>query len=237
MDTISKFQALCRGYSYRKNHLPNSIRYLKKYIKNLGLILEKIDRDGRINSAIEESKIINKMIEIMPLLPMGHRRIVEAPPRHWWDCKIYDFRYGWLPINIKITKTRTSDNSGNMTMLVYALTNENIVLDKSYKNGSSSKIFLNKVREKEFNNNNKRDYYFFTINKEDTSDIICNSIKGLTNITGNNNNPPFQICWNKNRKFKYRNSKEVASYICKTISSKKKTWQEEFLEGIRGLKI
>ena len=122
-------------------------------------------------------------------------------------------------------------------MLAYALTNANIMLDKSYKNGSSSKLFLDKIKTKEFNLLNKRDYYFFTVNKTNTNDIICNSIKGLNNITGNNNNLPFQVCWNKNRYYMPRKSIEVLDYITKIITSKKKTWKEEFLEEMRSLKI
>ena len=228
---VSNIQALFRGYFYRKINLPNSIRYLKKEFVKLDITLTKESEDGRINSAIDEETIIDNMIKIMG------GRIKKGPTRHWWDCKIFDYKYKWLPINVKCTTTITSDNTGNMIMLAYALTNANIMLDKSYKNGSSSKLFLDKIKSKEFNLLNKRDYYFFTVNKTNTNDIICNSIKGLNNITGNNNNLPFQVCWNKNRYYMPRKSIEVLDYITKIITSKKKTWKEEFLEEMRSLKI
>ena len=136
---ISKIQAIFRGYFYRKSQLPNSIRYMKNKFMNIDLTLTKGSEDGRINSAIDEETIIDNMIKIM-----GYR-IKKGPTRHWWDCKILDFNYGWLPINVKCTTTLTSDNTGNMIMLAYSLTNANIILDKSYKNGTSSKLFLDKV--------------------------------------------------------------------------------------------
>ena len=31
----------------------------------------------------------------------------------WYDILIYDYQYGWLPVNIKTTTTLTSDNTAN----------------------------------------------------------------------------------------------------------------------------
>jgi hypothetical protein len=40
------------------------------------------------------------------------------------------------------------------------------------------------------------------LNKTDASNIIVNSVKGLTILTPNINNLPFQVCWDKNRIFR-----------------------------------
>jgi len=77
--------------------------------------------------------------------------------------------------------------------------------DKSYENGKMSDILFNKLKNNKYNTNNKKDYYFIVLNKTDASDIIVNSVKGLTILTPNINNLPFQVCWNKNRIFKYEN--------------------------------
>jgi hypothetical protein len=58
-------------------------------------------------------------------------------------------------------------------------------------------ILYNKLKNKEYNKNNKKDYYFIILNKTNTDDIIINSIKGLIILTPNINNLPFQVCWNK----------------------------------------
>ena len=42
-----------------------------------------------------------------------------------------------------------------------------------------------------YNKNNKKDYYFIVMNKTDASDIIVNSVKGLSVLTPNINNLPF----------------------------------------------
>ena len=125
----------------------------------------------------------------------------------WYDILIFDYIYGWLPLNIKTTTTLTNDNTGNLSMCVYSYTNENLNIynNKSYENSKMSDVLFNKIKNKEYNKNNKRDYYFIVINKNNYNDIIVNSVKGLTILSPNINNLPFQICWNKNRNFKYEN--------------------------------
>ena len=66
----------------------------------------------------------------------------------WYDILIYDYQYGWLPVNIKSTTTLTSDNTGNLAMCVYAYTDEELDLDEVYNNGNMSKILVEKLKKK-----------------------------------------------------------------------------------------
>ena len=85
----------------------------------------------------------------------------------WYDILTFDYIYGWIPINIKTTTTLITDNTGNLTMCVYAYINEllDIHRDKSYENGKINYILFNKLKNKNYNTNNKKDYYFLVINK------------------------------------------------------------------------
>ena len=114
----------------------------------------------------------------------------------WYDILVYDKRYKWLPVNIKTTTTKTSDNTGNLAMCVYAFTDHDLGLDNliHYSNGNMSKILVEKLKKEEYNKISKKDYYFLVVNKNDTKDIIVNSAKGLTEPTPNINNLPFQVC-------------------------------------------
>ena len=67
-----------------------------------------------------------------------------------------------------------------MSMMVYSFTNEPMNIEK-YKNGNMSKIFFSKLKNKQYNLKDKRDYYFLVINKLNNS-VIINSVKGLTKI-------------------------------------------------------
>lgn len=78
----------------------------------------------------------------------------------WYDILIFDYIYGWLPINIKTTSTFTNDNTGNLSMCVYSYTNEILNFHNKYENGKMSDILFNKIKNKEYNYRNKKDYYY-----------------------------------------------------------------------------
>ena len=141
--------------------------------------------------------------------------------------------------NIKTTTTITSDNTGNLAMCVYAYTNEilDIHSDKSYENGKMSDILFNKLKSKKYNTKNKKDYYFIVLNKTDANDIIVNSVKGLTILTSNINNLPFQVCWNKNRTFVYGNINKKIKLFVSCLQKPKPSWKEIFMSNIRTLTI
>jgi hypothetical protein len=92
-----------------------------------------------------------------------------------------------------------------------------------------SKILINKLIHKEFNSINKKDYYFLVINKKNSKDIIINSIKGLVILTSNINNLPFQICWNKNRVYKYDIIYNNIKIFLECIKKSNPSWKEEFV--------
>ena len=187
--------------------------------------------DGRINSTIDEDTIIKL------LLKKFGKRIEKPEKRMWYDILVFDSIIGWIPVNIKTTTTLTNDNTGNFTTCLYAYTNESLDLKKQYNNGISTEIIFTKLENKEYNRNPKRDYYFIVVNKTDTNDIIVNSIKGLTHLTPNANNPPFQVCWKKNRFFNYKHINENVENFIETIQKTPPSWREKFFTNMRKLKI
>ena len=206
---------------------------IKKYLKSQSILLSDENEDGRINSCIDEDKIIKLLIENF------QNKIKKPKFRMWYDILAFDYLYGWIPINIKTTSTLTSDNTGNLAMCVYSYTDEilNIHRDKTYENGIMSTILFNKLKNKNYNKNNKKDYYFIVINKNNTSDIIINSIKGLTILTPNINNLPFQVCWNKNRTFIYENISKKIKLFIDCLKKPKSSWNETFMRNVRTLDL
>ena len=166
---IIKIQKWFRGCILRLKQLPLIMYKIKKYLKLQAFQFSTQNEDGRINSCIDEDEVIKLLIE-----KFGEK-IKKPKIRMWYDILAFDYMYGWVPINIKTTTTITSDNTGNLAMCVYAYTNEilDIHRDKSYENGEMSVILYKKLRNKEININNKKDYYFIVLNKTDASDIIC----------------------------------------------------------------
>jgi hypothetical protein len=230
---IIKIQKWFRGCIFRLKRLPLIMYKIKKYLKLQAFEFTSQNEDGRINSSIDEDKVIKLLIE-----KFGEK-IKKPKIRMWYDILAFDYMYGWLPINIKTSTTRTNDNTGNLAMCVYAYTNEilDIHRDKSYQNGKMSDILFNKLKNKEYNTNNKKDYYFIVLNKTDGSDIIVNSVKGLTILTPNINNLPFQVCWDKNRIFKYKNINKNIKMFIDCLQKPKPSWQETFMYNIRTLNL
>lgn len=124
-----------------------------------------------------------------------------------------------------------------MAMCVYSYTDQNLDLDinKKYKNGNMSDILFTKLKKKEYNKNNKKDYYFIVINKIDNKNVIINSVKGLSILTANTNNLPFQIQWNKNDKFCYSKINNKINLFINTLKKPNECWSEKFMKNIRTL--
>ena len=230
---IIKIQKWFRGCILRLKQLPLIMYKIRKYLKSQIFQFSNQNKDGRVNSCIDEDEVIKLLID-----KFGEK-IKKSTSRMWYDILAFDYIYGWLPINIKTTTTITSDNTANLAMCVYAYTNEmlDIHRNKSYENGNMSNILFNKLKNKKYNTNHKKDYYFIVLNKTDMNDIIVNSVKGLTILTPNINNLPFQVCWDKNREFKYENITKKIKLFIDCLQKPKPSWKEIFMLNIRTLNL
>jgi hypothetical protein len=229
---IIQIQKWFRGCILRLKQLPLIMYYIQKYLKLQSFKFSKQNEDGRINSCMDENKVIKLLID-----KFGEKIKKPNKPRNWYDILAFDYIYGWLPINIKTTTTLTSDNTGNLAMCVYSYTNEilDIHRENTYENGKMSIILLKNLKNKKYNTSNKKDYYFIVLNKTNASDIIVNSVKGLTILTPNINNLPFQVNWSKNRVFKYENINKKINLFINCLKKPKPSWQETFMFNIRKL--
>jgi hypothetical protein len=232
-NNIHKIQRWYRGNNTRLKRLPLILYIIQKYLQNTNFIFSNENNDGRINSCSDEDKIIQLLSHKFP------NKLKIPKIRMWYDILIYDNFYGWIPVNIKTTTTLTCDNTGNLAMCVYAYTNQKLNLhnEKTYENGPMSKILIEKLRKKEYNKEPKKDYYFIVLNKNNNKDIIINSVKGLTTLTPNSNNLPFQICWNKNRVFKYDRIDKKVNMFIECLQKPNPSWKETFMQDIRKLSI
>ena len=230
---IIKIQKWFRGSIIRLKQLPLIILQIQKYLKTVNFIFSKTNEDGRINSCLDEDEIIKKISE------KYINKIKKPNIRMWYDILVFDNIYGWLPVNLKTTTTLTCDNIGNLATCVYAYTDEKLDLQqiKTYENGVMSKLLIEKIKNNKYNLNSKKDYYFIVLNKNNNSDVIVNSIKGLSILAPNSNNLPFQVCWNKNRVFNYENINKKIKLFVKCIQSQKISWKETFVQDIKQLNV
>ena len=234
-DKVIKIQKWFRGYILRLKQLPLIMYKIKKYLESQAFEFSTQHEDGRINSCLDETNVIEMLIK-----EFGNN--IEKPDpksRMWYDILVHDYVYGWLPVNIKTTTTKTPDNIGRMVLCVYSYTDEILDLreNKFYENGNMSVLLINKLENKKYNTNNKKDYYFLVLNKTDASDIIVNSMKGLTKLHPNINNLPFQVRWNKNKTFKYENINKKIKQLVDCLQTTTPSWKETFMSNIRTLDL
>jgi len=230
---IVKFQKTFRGHISRLKQLPLIMYKIKKYIEEQSLKLYTSNEDGRINSCFDEDIVIKLLIAKFGT------NIQKPEKRHWYDILVYDYIYGWIPVNIKSTTTLTSDNTGNFAMCVYAYTDEKLNTDTNitYQNGKMSEIIIDKLTNKKYNRNYKKDYYFIVLNKTNKQDVIVNSVKGLSILTPNINNLPFQVCWDKNRVFTYKDIIKNVNMFVDCLKKPKPCWKETFMTNVRTLEL
>lgn len=230
---IIKIQKWFRGCILRLKRLPLIMYKIRQFLINQPIQINNNNEDGRINSCDDESSIVDS------LLKKFDNKIQKPKMRMWYDILAFDHIYGWIPINIKTTTMLTSDNTGNLAMCVYAYTDEilDISNNNTFVNGKMSDILFEKLKNKKYNRQNKKDYYFIVLNKTNSKDIIINSIKGLEFLTPNINNLPFQINWSKNREFKYAKIQIKIKIFVTCLKKPKPSWKEIFMTNMRLLNI
>ena len=224
---IILIQKHIRGYLFRLKRLPLILYIIQNYLSTINYEFINLNQDGRINSNFDEDKIID-------ILTNKFKNKIRKPSiRNWFDVGIYDNYYGWLPVNIKSTTTKTCDNVGNLALCVYSYTDKYLNLNETYDNGLMANILFSKLKNNQLNKKYKKDYYFLVLNKNNNTDIIINSVKGLTTLTSNINNLPFQVKWDKNRFFIYKNINCCVQQFLEVIKKPKPSWKETFLINIR----
>jgi hypothetical protein len=232
-EQVVRIQQCFRGYRTRLHRLPLIMYVIQRFLKSQAIQFSIQHGDGRVNSSMDENTVIELLIR-----EFGERIKVPKEERMWFDILVRDHLVGWIPINIKSTKTTTPDNVGNMAICVYAYTNEalDIHRNKTYNSGEMSGILLAKLQKREYSTNPKKDYYFLVLNKTDSTDVIVNSLKGLTVLTPNIHNLPFQVKWSKNREFKYKHISDTIQQYINCTRKPEPSWNETFMSGMRTLR-
>jgi len=222
-------QKTFRGFLCRSRRLPLFLYIIQKFLTDIPYGCSTENKDGRINSCIDETNIIN-------LLTNKFKDRIKAPKtRMWYDILIFDFLRSWIPINIKTTTTLSNDNIGNLALCVYAYTDEKLDLESSYDNKTMSTLLFEKLQNKEYNMGIK-DYYFLVLNKTNPKDVIVNSILGLEKLYPNINNIPFQICWSQNRNFCYDKIENKVDMFITCLQSLKSNWRDIFITNVMEMK-
>lgn len=197
--------------------LNSLVGYLSQALKTEDISLTKQGSgDGRTNSSLDERKIS----QALRLYAHANERFKElemsldiSRPRYWYDFLISSEKTKvWLPVNVKITAMKGQDNVSSKEGLYYALTgrkpeDESLNTWERYCTALSEHVDLEA----------KSDYYFLVVSKNSPGHVFWTSLKQLSHIVPNGNNPPFQCNWGENQTRIERPANEAARMLLETL--------------------
>lgn len=186
-------------------------QYLSDAMGTGRLVLSRNERDGRVNSQ-ENERQISHALELFALSNEWFRanglQLEVAPPRHWYDFSLTGSGDLFLPVNVKVSALRTSDNISSKEGVFYALTG--IAPDEVQIN--TWERFCEQLAIK-IGADPAADYYFLVVGKETPGDVFWTSLKGIKELVPNGNNPPFQCNWGRNRTRTDRSQDAAQCYV------------------------
>jgi hypothetical protein len=196
--------------------IPNLLLEIREFLNKNPVSLSSNNSDGRIDSANNEEVIISQIEK--------NFEIMDSRAREWFDFK---FKSGneWHYVNVKVSKLGSQADNLSCKLGVYlSLTG----VEPPFQNEVGWEKYWKSLKQN-LNTNNNSDYYFLVINKNDTSDVIVNSLKNLKKLTPNGNNLPFQCVWRDNRDLANRTHDEAAEYILRVFSESVRKSAENFI--------
>lgn len=201
--------------------IPTIITNICSFLASQNIGLSTTSNDGRINSSVNETEILNIIKNNYPF-PSGVS--IQIPQsRSWCDFEIND-NGQFYPVNIKVTTTKTADNLSCKLGIYYALTGKR----PAFANEISWNSFFQKLKN-DLNQNTTTDYYFLIFNKENINEVFANSLKGLQSLQANGNNLPFQCKWVDNKIFSSRSAIDAQNFILNCFAASIKLRAEIYL--------
>ncbi|PAF43423.1 restriction endonuclease [Helicobacter sp. 11S03491-1] len=183
--------------------LPRTLIEIANYLKKSPFKLSQKSADGRINSAINEDELLFFIKKQFPNILCPKKR----------EPKDFSFEENekYIPVNIKITNTNTTDNLNCKVGIYYALSGKIPTFDNQIDWKKYLEILQKNISE------NDKDYYFLVINKNNFNDIYPVSLKCIHKIIPNGNNLPFQARWDQNKIPLHRTFEEAKNYLLSTM--------------------
>lgn len=189
--------------------------YLSTALESGVMKLTRRGGDGRIDSQDNERQISHalKLHAISSRWQQTRGLAIElAPDRHWFDFEIKGNGGLFIPVNVKVSALRTSDNLSSKEGVFYALTG----VDPASVNINDWERFCEQLAL-HLGTVPEADYYFMVISKTTPGDVFWTSLKRIRELVPNGNNPPFQCKWKQNRDHATRSEAEAREYVLQIL--------------------
>lgn len=208
----------------------------------LNLSSTRSNGDGRVDSSLLEDVVTNYIDNdenIINFLVENGLEWKIPKRREWYDlCFTNKDRSIFIPVNIKISGMKGSDNVSSKKGLYYAITGD-IPYDKEFEHDDENSLHSNKWDEfwsklkLNVGKRKNKDYYFLILNKNDNDDIFYTSLKTLETVSFNGSNLPFQCCWFKNKNRVMRSYEEAKEFLLKSFVKSLELSNKSIQDGIK----
>jgi len=192
-------------------------KYLSTAIRENSIALSLSTTDGRVNSQKDEkeiSKALRLFTHSNEWFTENNLKLDVAMARHWYDFAISDNNGLFLPVNIKVSKLTTGDNISSKGGVFYALTG---VLPEKVNSGINTWERFCENLASRLDPYSAADYYFMVISKKSEDKVFWTSLKNISSLISNGNNPPFQCRWSANRERSNRPAEDAHKYILRVL--------------------
>lgn len=185
------------------NIIPATMIEVVNYLKEQNLVLTKTATDHRVDSATSESQVVSQ-IQNANTWTVYSPNLSGMTNRAWYDVKI-DGYY----CDIKISTTKSADNTNAKMHVYYLLTGQDPAENRVPP--QDKKIF--KLMKENENIDEERDFYYLVVNKDDLDDIFVVSLKSIAKLNPAANNMPFQAKWDDCRVPVHRTWSEARHFL------------------------
>lgn len=180
--------------------IPRQLCNIRDHLATKRIKLATGNENHRIDAVQSQTKILNLLQKTFQ---------IELPPsRDSWFSFSISSGTNWYPVKIKVSRFSRADNLNCKLGIYFALTGVRPDFPDEIDWDDYFQLLSANICE-----NTKNDFYFLIVNRNDSSDVFCSSLKGINTLIPNGNNLPFQCKWSDNRALSNRSHKDATNFI------------------------
>lgn len=183
--------------------IPGELLAISDWLASRKVRLVRGNENQRIDSVKNHSLIVSELVKSKLFRIIPHAR----PSVGWYSFELCNEGRSLL-VKIKVSSLSRADNLNCKLGVFHALTGQ-----RPEFTDEISWVNYFQLLSHNLDTDCDEDFYFLVVNRTDTSDVFCNSLKGIEELKANGSNLPFQCRWADNRRLAQRSNSEATRYI------------------------
>jgi hypothetical protein len=202
----------------QRRRIPERLLDIASWLARKKVKLVAGNENQRIDSVKNHSLILHELSSQRQFQITPHGR----PSSGWFSFEL-GFESRRLPVKIKVSSFSRADNLNCKLGVYHALTGQR----PEFADELAWERYFQLLKHN-LDPESNEDFYFLVVNRTDTSDVFCNSLKGIEHLRPNGSNLPFQCNWDDNRNPCRRSNSAATQYILDTLRQSARLRAEMF---------